>query len=288
MLRDADPKNKKDPLFGSWHFVNVVNPPMQLCSIEKVACTEWRAVGCTLNKKMGSKNCCSHASDKPGKDAPRAVFLRDPLERFLSGFMDKCVDPEMRKEEHCEPAAICCSNLMSRTAQSPDNLVEELLINPLVMFEACVDTLPLKWNLHFFPESLNCGGLFREIQNYDFVGHMGKDFYADLRAIGQRHGDNFTQQATENAFKVNLRGETNITRMALKKDNDRLRKASKRLEEFYTPRTLRRVLEHMSIDCVKLGLPIPEWAEEMLQKEHAVDENDGTLHSAKAQAAFHK
>jgi hypothetical protein len=42
----------------------------------------------------------------------------------------------------------------------------------------------------------------------------------------------------------------------------------------------------MSIDYVKLGLPIPEWAEDMLQKEHAVDENDGTLHSAND--AFHK
>jgi hypothetical protein len=35
--------------------------------------------------------------------------------------------------------------------------------------------------------------------------------------------------------------------------------------------------EYMSIDCVKLGLPIPEWAEEMLQKEqgHAVTKRDG-------------
>jgi hypothetical protein len=30
----------------------------------------------------------------------------------------------------------------------------------------------------------------------------------------------------------------------------------------------------MSIDYVRLGLKIPEWAEEMLQKEHAVDEKD--------------
>jgi hypothetical protein len=286
MLRDAVPKNDWSGLFGRWHFVNIMNPPMQFCSIEKVACTEWRDVGCTLNKKMGSKNCYPHMRDQPGKDAPRAVFLRDPLERFLSGFMDKCVDPGKRRQKHCEPVAVYYSNLVQRTGESPDNLVEELLIDPRVMFEAYVDTLPLKWNLHFFPESLNCDGLFREIQNYDFVGHMGDDFYADLRAIGQRYGDNVTQEI-ENAFKVNLRGETNITRMALKKDNDRVRKASKRLEEFYTPRTLRRVLEYMSIDYVKLGLPIPEWAENMLQKEHAVDENDGTLHSANDHA-FHK
>ena len=269
MLRDAH--SKKSGLFGQWHFVRIENPPMTFCSLEKVACTEWRAVGCNLNKKMGPKNCQPPTENKPSQDAPKAVFLRDPLERFLSAFMDKCVNAHNRnKEQHCEPKSIYRSDLMDRTNETLENLVEELLIDPRVMFEAYVDTLPLKWNLHFFPESLNCNGLFREIQNYDFVGHMGEDFYADLQAIGQRYGDNVTQQI-ENSFKVNLRDE-NITRMAHLPNRER--KAANRLEEFYNPRTLRRVLEYMSIDYVKLGLPIPEWAEEMLQKEHAIFEED--------------
>jgi hypothetical protein len=277
MLRDAI--DQKSGLFGSWHYVRIENPPMNFCSIEKVACTEWRAMGCALNKNMGSNDCSPPTRGKPGQDAPRAVFLRDPLERFLSGFMNKCVNPGNRKlEKHCEPKAIYFSDHMERTDESPENLVEELLIDPRVMFEAYVDTIPLKWNLHFFPESLNCDGLFRDIKNYDFVGHMGDDFYVDLQAIGQRYGDNVTRQI-EGVFKVNLRGEK-ITRTAnlplAYKNRERERKASKRLEEFYSPRTLRRVLQYMSIDYVKLGMPIPEWAEEMLQKdEHAVDQEDG-------------
>jgi hypothetical protein len=257
MLRDA---NEKNVLFGQWHFVRIENPPMQFCSIEKVACSEWRGIGCALNKKIGSTNCLPPTSGKPQEDAPRGVFLRDPLERFLSGFMDKCM--KSRDEKHCEPQSIYYSDL-----------AEELMIDPRVMFEAYVDTLPLKWNLHFFPESLHCDGLFREIPNYDFVGHMGEDFYADLQVFGRRYGDNMTQQI-ENSFKVNLRGNETITRVAdlPPQDQERERKASKRLEEFYTPRTVRRVLEYMSIDYVRLGLKIPEWAEEMLQKEHAVDE----------------
>jgi hypothetical protein len=252
---------------------------MIFCSIEKVACTEWRDVGCYQNKKTGSENCEPPTRGKPEQDAPKSVFLRDPLERFLSGFMDKCVDPIHRNEKHCEPMAIYHSDVAKpATEENPENLVKELLIDPRVKFEAYVDTLPLKWNLHFFPESLNCNELFREIQNYDFVGHMGEDFYADLQAMGHRYGGSVTQQI-EDAFKVNLRGE-NVTRTAhlppAYQAAKRERKAAKRLQEFYTPRTLRRVLEYMSIDYVKLGLPIPEWAEEMLQKEHAVAEKDGT------------
>ena len=39
------------------------------------------------------------------------------------------------------------------------------------------------------------------------------------------------------------------------------------LLQYYTPKRVRRVLEYMSIDYVLLGLPIPLWAEELLQQE---------------------
>jgi hypothetical protein len=193
------------------------------------------------------------------------------VERFDSSFMDKCVDPIHHNKKHCEPTAVCHSDVVKSTGENLENLVKELLIDPRVMFEACVDTPPLKWNMHFFPESLNCNGLLREIQNCE-------DFCADLQAMGQRCGGSVTQQ-TEDAFKVNLRGE-NVTRTAhlpsAHQEAKRERKAAKRLQAFYTPITLRRVSEHMPIDHVKVGLPISKWAEEMLQKEHAVAEKDGT------------
>jgi hypothetical protein len=47
ILRDA---NEKNVLFGHWRFVRIENPPMQFCSIEKVACSEWRDIGCALNR----------------------------------------------------------------------------------------------------------------------------------------------------------------------------------------------------------------------------------------------
>ena len=43
---------------------------------------------------------------------------------------------------------------------------------------------------------------------------------------------------------------------------------------YYTARTVRRVLQYMSIDYVLLGLPIPQWAEDLLQQEQEQQEQD--------------
>ena len=43
---------------------------------------------------------------------------------------------------------------------------------------------------------------------------------------------------------------------------------------YYTARTVRRVLQYMSIDYVLLGLPIPQWAEDLLQQEQEQQERD--------------
>jgi hypothetical protein len=43
--------------------------------------------------------------------------------------------------------------------------------------------------------------------------------------------------------------------------------AAKQVLDYYTPHTVRRVLEYYAIDYVTLGLPIPDWAEKMLLSE---------------------
>jgi hypothetical protein len=39
--------------------------------------------------------------------------------------------------------------------------------------------MPLQWNIHFAPMGLSCNGLYRNLNEYDFVGLMGKDFNAE-------------------------------------------------------------------------------------------------------------
>ena len=109
----------------------------------------------------------------------RSVFLRDPLERFLSGFIDKCIRSIVR-EPSCEPMFVYRSN---------KTFIETLPDNPKRLFEAYVDTFPLKWNVHFYPQGMYCDGVFRHHKDYDFVGHMGKKFFDDVHAFGHKMGN---------------------------------------------------------------------------------------------------
>lgn len=266
MLRDA--AFPGSGLFGYWHLQNLQSSShtVQFCNMEKVACTEWRALRCLLDGYNSTTKTCANQKPQPTPPKLRAVFLRDPLERFLSGFINKCLQHTW--EGHCEPQAIHRPELQTPNSKRTDAvppLVQELAIHNHRYFEAYVDTIPLKWNLHFFPSSLYCDGLFRHLDGYDFVGHMGTDFHDQLRAFGRRYNMmGAVQQAfyLENETSSSLQQEKFVARK-----QDRSSKTAQKMLQFYSPSTLRRVLEYLSIDYMLLGLPIPEWAEEMLQQD---------------------
>jgi hypothetical protein len=59
------------------------------------------------------------------------------------------------------------------------------------MFDAYVQTFPLTWNLHFFPQAFLCDGLGSHIADYSFVGHMDESFYKELARsieVAERNG----------------------------------------------------------------------------------------------------
>ena len=63
----------------------------------------------------------------------------------------------------------------------------------------------------------------------------------------------------ENVFKLSQKLSTNSnTNKGVETS------ASKQVMDYYTPHTVRRVLEYYAMDYTTLGLPIPKWAEEML------------------------
>lgn len=51
------------------------------------------------------------------------------------------------------------------------------------------------------------------------------------------------------------------------KDVSHETKAHEKVAQFYTPHSLRRALEYVSIDYVVLGLKVPEWATQMLRED---------------------
>mmetsp|Transcript_30953 Transcript_30953/g.40869 ORF Transcript_30953/g.40869 Transcript_30953/m.40869 type:complete len:386 (-) Transcript_30953:240-1397(-) len=266
-------------LHGKWHNMSTLNPDLWVCSIEKVATSQWRAVFQRLNRRADepeTKNPIhyTHESGYPHKIAPHIVFLRDPLERFMSAYIDKCV--RGKQQGHCEPNPIFNSNKENTEIKT---LFKDLEEYNKLSFAAYVDTMPFKWNVHFMPQGLMCNGLFRHISKYDFVGIMGSNFYQDLRKLGKQIGGRF-ETALEDVFHIEeLLNSTDVfgslLRRAKQKPGDpHIQNSRESIEQYYTPRTLRRVLEYVSIDYVALNLPIPAWAEQMLALDEEGSKNE--------------
>ena len=110
----GDILNPSNMVFSNFHVLTY--PNVDMCSMGKVATTQWRKVFCDLD---WDGNGCHYLRGKHGKvlgmksggmvprmsgnEKPRFVFLRDPLERFLSAFLDKCVSNHRFIEHHCKP-----------------------------------------------------------------------------------------------------------------------------------------------------------------------------------------
>jgi hypothetical protein len=287
MLRDGSAVNapmKRDNitytnggLFGLWHEAVAENPNISMCLIEKVANSQWRKVFFEMNgaREPGATKKMPFLPQryKPGARVklpmpkatyPTFIFLRDPLERFLSAYMDKCFKTLHRgTHQHCEP------NLLHDNPSTRDTLMKGLydvkdgaVVRKKEAFEMYVDTVPLRWNMHFFPQSLYCNGLYRSLDDYDFVGTMGPDFYKDIDEVAHRYGGRFEKEVHK-VFDADKHVEEDTVNHGVETS------APKFVKEFYSPRSLRRVLEFVSIDYVFLGLPVPQWAHEILAEEEA-------------------
>jgi hypothetical protein len=191
----------------------------------------------------------------PTAETFRVVFLRDPLERFLSAFLDKCVGVN-RREGYCWPKRVYYNE------NDSDGNDYTRGLTPQQQFAQFVNVMPLQWNIHFAPMGLSCNGLYRNLNEYDFVGFMGKDFNADLVTMGKRCGAEM-MRALNFTFHLGPRSARKRTETS----------AVNKVEEFYTPAILRKVLQYTAIDYMTLNLSIPEWAERMLQDEEEENKN---------------
>ena len=116
---------------------------LHFCTMGKIGTTQWRKVICHLqNKPDDNGNAVCIPDRRISRRAPKAVFLRDPLERFLSAYIDKCFRKPYQR--HCEPLPVFY--------EKENGLVEGLNKTKKLLFETYVETMPLKWNMHFFPQ----------------------------------------------------------------------------------------------------------------------------------------
>mmetsp|Transcript_1660 Transcript_1660/g.3676 ORF Transcript_1660/g.3676 Transcript_1660/m.3676 type:complete len:421 (-) Transcript_1660:445-1707(-) len=268
--------------YGFWHHFYTTQPPLNFCTIEKCGTTEWRKAFCKLNaddclpnpfQLCGKKKCAWRTKKKMPDDAPFAVFLRDPLERLLSGFLDKCHKPFVRRKQgHCEPNVVFNPDdvvVADRGKGGKNNgkatdLMAHLEDKDKQFFAAYLDVMPLKWNAHFIPQAIVCD-LHRNIDKYDFVGNMGENFMSDLERMANQFGDQLPRVLNETfGYKTKANLEKKNTG---KEKNRHATHAPEKVKKFYTARTVRKGLEMLSIDYVLLGLEVPEWARQMLKDD---------------------
>lgn len=285
LLRDATTASKS--LLGPWHMMSSRNPlPTAMCAIEKVGTEEWRKFMCMLNRAPEHRSSCSVGCEDcfsemevaaralgldlgpaqaptPSEellhamhgrsDAATFAVVRDPLERFVSGYIDKC--EEQTVEGHCEPL-----RLYMNGTNSSGTLHE--VASERMQVGAYVSTFPLEWNMHFFPQALYCDDLGRSWRQYSMVGTMNETLKSQVIALGKHLDARAAAQegaaATEHGLAEGA-GASAAAAFPQSETTGHETGAGARVAELLSARAARQLLEYYAIDYVELGLPLPGW-----------------------------
>lgn len=215
------------------------------CTIEKNACSKWTAI---LNKlRTGDLNLnqpsygISHQTFSAEEalavfsddSATRAVFVRDPLERFLSGFLNKCT------KKNCENQ-FCAMRSKSMAGQK-------------IPFEAAVKWLQKKdvANLdgHFKLQSKHCE-LDKRILEYNVVHVMkSSSLSKDASCLLEK----------TNLGRLNTQGPKNGNKVFWEENNQDDARTTELLKHFYTREAAEVVFKIFERDYQTFSIPRPKW-----------------------------
>ena len=218
------------------------------CSIEKVGCSMWD----TLLPKIASHNqsALKNYDIKDGvtsledletvfnePNSVRAVFVREPLSRFVSAFLDKCFGNECT-DEHCY-------------ARPQDMLGKPISFSRI--WRWMLRNEPASLNGHWTLQSEHCQ-LRTRIKEYNWIGLMTKETFAhDSRCILERAGlegfDTTGDGSGTPLFTPSPQG-------ANKAEEDVLKK-------LFTPEAARSLIAHLHADYETFNFPHePSWVAE--------------------------
>ena len=202
---------------------------------------------------------------------PREPFDASPLattlsrQRFLSAYLDKCEGRNNLWEGHCEPVEVfgtihplpyysCPPNEHNNTdgkrCHDSHKLRPELRLRltDREAFEAYVQTFPLKWNVHFWPQSLSCHNNHKFAgEPYHFAGMINDTFREQIdRLTAMPDAPPGMAEAFRKTF-------------AVKERKTKETEASKKVNQWITPWIAKMLVKYYAVDYMQLGIPLPDW-----------------------------
>ena len=275
------------------HFAVVPEKKLMFCWLEKVACQAFNDVFCSVNAHhavgegatripdlwddgMSWEHGCDWMSSAPevfgmtSRDVhvalessawTKAVFVREPLERFLSAFLSKCTAQHDHDQDLC------------RQMFNPDDQCDEDDESwddadewdcPLPTFDRAVQFMkdrhgkalpPGQAEDHWRQQSEFCAGTLREaFENYNLIHLLDRETSRHtVMTLFNRSGiDAETVPALNTHFPEGKRKGMHITNSAEK------------IHKYFTPERVRILLEFYASDYQRLRIPVPGWAANMV------------------------
>ena len=195
-------------------------------------------------------------NDKNGKYFQRFVFIRDPLKRLLSGFIDKCI--VSKQITHCSMLIDKkYSNIIGNEYKFFEAFVNQL--HDIVFVDKTIYSL----DKHFRPQFYICH-MFDLISTFDFILIYDKiHFMSNMKYIVKQVIENNNNNENDN---INITDEYIDNKYFNDKYSLTYRRHSttdkselKLLKEYYTREIAIKALEIYSLDYRWLPLPPPLW-----------------------------
>lgn len=184
-------------------------------------------------------------------DWNKLVILRDPLERLLSGYVDKCVK---HKRHLCE----VYKDLPFRITSRNKHMFENVIIPNFTQFaEKVIYKIEnnIEINIHYRPQVFWCD-LYKYINYYNIIIYYNRETFAQefKNVIIERLNlslDMFYNHWGE------FQNETLLGSQTIHVTN-----SSHVMKQYYTPELARKVYKAFIMDYTLLNIPYPTWIQE--------------------------
>ena len=168
-------------------------------------------------------------------DWTRAIFLRDPLERFVSAYLDKALGPDDYVQRHCcGKHRVTCRRRLKQSAEAAFPVMKQ-----------CND-------VHWKPQSRRISHKY--MQQVNFVGRMEtmeQDTERLLRQIGawEQYGTHGTMPITTTTISTTNSSITG-TQPARRAGQNHATGAPSKLAQHITPKLYQELLDYYRVDYV--------------------------------------